>query len=310
MTADEAERLRGLLRALIRADAFEALCRELPGIPRYPPGDPRRLTPAVPAAFALDRAPDATGDLFSLRRGSPSAALPFGVDPRTLFRQALGREGAPAAGRDAAGFPTDLARGLLGPVPGPGTLVEVLAGAALAFRLRGEARVALVVDDTAGADSGFWHEGLNLAGVHRVPLVLVVEADADPLRGGPGRASFVDRATAYGARGLRGRTGDPQELLERLDTAVRSARDGDGVQVVEVVTDASDDDAVAALAGRLRWAEALSDEELGGWRADASNEMEGALAQVLDEPHPAPGEALAPVVIGGPRGRPVWSSPT
>lgn len=310
MTAVESERLRGLLHALVRAHAFEALCRELPGIPRYPPGDPRRLTPAVPAAFALTHAADATGDLFSLRRGSPGAALTFGLEARTLFRQALARSGAPAAGRDPAGFPTDLPRGLLGPVPSPGTLIEVLAGAALAFRLRGERRVALVVDDAAGASSGYWHEGLNLAGVNRAPFVLVIEAGREPLRGGPGRASFVDRAPAYGARGLRARTGDPQELLECLDEAVRAAREGEGVQLVEVVTDASDDEVLAQLAGRLRWAEALSDDEVDRWRTTASHEMEEALSRALSEPPPTPDDALAPVLIGGPRGRPVWSPPS
>lgn len=307
MSALARDRLRDLLRALLRARAYEALYRELPGLPAYPPGDLRSIVPSVPAAFALDRRRDGTGDVFSLRRGSPAAALTFGLPPAALFRQALGRQGAPARGRDPGGFPTDLARGLLAPIPAPGTLVEVMAGIALAFRLRGEPRVALLVDDLDGSASGFWHEGLNLAGVRRAPFVLVV--DARKRNSLAMRASSLSaRGPAYGVECHASNAGDPVGLLEVLDHAVARAREGHGAQMVEVVAGTDDDDAVAALTGRLRWSESVSDQEALDWKAAAGREMEEALSSVIAEPAAEPGEAGAAVYPGGRSAEPSWAS--
>lgn len=301
------DRLRHLLRTLLRARAYEALYRELPGLPAYPPGDARSIVPGVPAAFALDCRDDGTGDVFSLRRGSPAAALAFGLPPAALFRQALGRRGAPARGRDPGGFPTDLARGLLAPVPGPGTLVEVMAGIALTFRLRTEPRVALLVDDVDGSASGFWHEGLNLAGVRRAPLVLVVDARTrSPLS--TRAPTLLARAPAYGVESHQSTAGDPVGLLETLEHAVACAREGHGAQLVEVVAGTNDEDAVAALTGRLRWSESVSDQEALDWKAAAGREMEEALSGVLAEPAAEPADAGAPVYPGGADATPNWAS--
>lgn len=291
---------RGLLQGLLKARAFEALCSELPALPAYPPGDLRRIAPAVPAAFALRRATDGTGDLFTLRRGSPAAALLFGLPPEALFRQALGRASAPAGGRDPGGFPTDLSRGLLGPVPGAGTLVEVMAGAALAFRLRGQDRVALLVDDLAGCASGFWHEGLNVATASRAPLVLVVDAGHAGEHDAPPAPPLVDRAAAYGMEARRVFLDDALNLSRQVAEAVERAREGLGVQLVETVVQDPDADLIATLAGRLRWAEAVTDDEVEMWGHDAVREMEEALARVLAEPLPEPSQAGAAVYAGDP----------
>jgi pyruvate dehydrogenase E1 component alpha subunit/2-oxoisovalerate dehydrogenase E1 component alpha subunit len=304
---------RDLLKALLRARAFESLYEELPDLEAYPSVAPRRISPAVPAAFSLRRREDGTGDLFSLRRGSPASALVFGLPADALFRQALGRVGAPAGGRDPGGFPTDLSRGLLAPVPSPGTLVEVMAGAALSFRLRDQDRVALLVDDIAGSASGFWHEGLNFAAVQRAPFVLVVDAVAAAGAEGSRSAAttgLLAKAPAYGLEGHAAPADDPLALAEVLARAVTRAREGHGVQLVEVsAAKGGREDPIATLAGRLRWAEALRDDELETWSADAVREMETSLAAVVAEPAPDDAEAGAPVYVGGTPGRPPWLGP-
>jgi TPP-dependent pyruvate/acetoin dehydrogenase alpha subunit len=56
-----------------------------------------------------------------------------------------------------------------------GVMIEVMAGVALSFKLRGEDRVALVYSGDGMTSTGAFHEGFNLAAVQRLPLVLVVE---------------------------------------------------------------------------------------------------------------------------------------
>jgi TPP-dependent pyruvate/acetoin dehydrogenase alpha subunit len=245
----------------------------------------------------LRRRPDGSGDVFSLRTGTAAAALAFGLEPEILFRQALGRRKAPAGGRDPGGFPTDLARGLLGPVSTPGTLVEVLAGVALAFRLKGEPRVALLVDDADGSASGFWHEGLNLAAVQRAPFVLVV--DAGERRRATARVRRLSvRGAAYGVDAVTISGEDPRAVLETVAGAVERARAGGGTHLVEVERGAAEDP-VASLAGRLEWAGEVGRDDVAALRAEARAEMESALARVLAEPPPDPEQASGPVLSDG-----------
>ncbi len=56
-----------------------------------------------------------------------------------------------------------------------GNLVPVAVGAALAFKRRGEARVALTFLGEGAFCVGDVHEGLNLAGVLQVPAVFVIQ---------------------------------------------------------------------------------------------------------------------------------------
>ncbi len=274
-----------LLQELLRARALEDLLAAR--APRVGAFDRGRVSvsPAVPAARALHRARDGSGDVFSARIGAPAAALTLGIDPRVLVRQALGSATAPAAGRSPGGFPTDLDLGLLEPVELPGILVEVMAGVALAFRVRGEARVALLVDDMAGSASGDWHEGLNLAAVREVPMVLVV----DHAVGGPMDAPVAEmgaRAAAYGFGSHRVDGTDPRAVEKVVWNAVEAARAGDGLQVVDVAPPSSDP--VQWLAESLIAAEAITAEALAAAVGTAEEEMRRALEEVESEPQPDP----------------------
>lgn len=300
-----------LLRELIRARALEQI------LGRVRTGDPspfRPVSPALPAARALHAAADGSGDVFSFRQGSPAATLALGVSPRELLRQAAGRASAPAAGRDPGGVPTDLERGLVGPVRVPGVLLQVLAGVALSFRLRGESRVALLLDDLPGTDAGDWHEGLSVAATRRVPLVLVIQgrgpvpdpgetrvADPSDARA-PGRPPAVpmeERAPGYGVQ-LHPVAGQDPRAVEKVTwQAVEAARNGRGPQVVEVAPPARDP--VEWLAETLVAAgseEAGAVEEL---RREAEEEMSAAWREVEEEPLPPP-EAVAAGHPGVPRG--------
>lgn len=284
-----------LLRAYLRGEALEALLvgeAVANGSPRFHAGfeegnrSPRLLTPALPAAAALRFSADGTGDLFSQRIGSPCATLVLGAAPDELLRQALGRGTAPARGRDPGGFPTDLARGWVGPVSVPGVLVEVMAGVAIALRLRRESRVALVVDDTSGSASGDWHEGLNLAVVRQAPLVLV-NHDVGGSAPGAGAGSMAERAEAYGFRVWDVEDTDPEAVLQVSRRAVEAARAGEGVQVVDVR--AGTVDGLETLVSRQREA-GLDETALSELREEASAEMRAALERVAAEPAPDPGE--------------------
>lgn len=285
-----------LLRTYLRAEALEALLvREhlthRVGIgARQTGGAERDLVPALPAAASLRQGTGADGDLFSQRVGSPAAALAFGATPEILLRQALARATAPAQGRDAGGIPTDWDRGWVGPIPLPGALMEVMAGIAMAIRMKGEPRVALLVDDTAGSASGDWHEGLNLAVVREAPLVVVNHEIGEGPRGGAG-PGMGERAEAYGFRVWETVDSDPRSVFDTCRDAVEVARSGGGAQVVDVRADpdAEPDERSSRLVG-----EAGDSPSLDELRAEARAEMEAALEAVALEPDPDPASLLIP----------------
>lgn len=280
-----------LLRELVRARALESLLAGKVTDPGLPAPEPRPVSPAVPAARALRRASDGSGDVFTLRVGSPAAALSMGIDPRDILRQDLGRRDAPAEGRDGGGFATDLDRGLLSPFALPGTLVEVLSGIALAFKLRGEPRVALLVDDVGGTASGDWHEGLNFAAVQEVPMVLVVDgAVRKPFDSGT--ASVVERASAYGFAAHEISGIDARAVEKVVWCAVEEARSGGGLQVVEVSPPR--EDPIDRLIEVVVAGDGLTREEAAEMVATAEAEMSDALRAVEAEADPEPIAVLGP----------------
>ena len=81
------------------------------------------------------------------------------------------------------------------------------AGAALAFRQQGSDRVALNYIGDGGTSTGEFHEGLNMAAVLDVPLVLVIlnnrYAFSTPTREQYRAESLAARAAGYGIEGIQ-----------------------------------------------------------------------------------------------------------
>jgi pyruvate dehydrogenase E1 component alpha subunit/2-oxoisovalerate dehydrogenase E1 component alpha subunit len=123
----------------------------------------------VGSAFALEE-----GDWLAPSLREMGALLTRGLDPRLLLLQYLARDGSPSAGRDRAHHLTIPHLGLLGPIGPLGAHLCVLNGVALAFRMRGERRVCLTYLGDGASRTGAAHEGLNLAAVQRLPLVVIL----------------------------------------------------------------------------------------------------------------------------------------
>ncbi len=80
---------------------------------------------------------------------------------------------SPNGGHD--GHIGDLARGIVAPISHVGDMVPVVTGIALSFLQRAQPRVALTWIGDGSTKTGVVHEGLNLAGVLRVPAIYVVQ---------------------------------------------------------------------------------------------------------------------------------------
>ncbi|MGH7611719.1 MAG: thiamine pyrophosphate-dependent dehydrogenase E1 component subunit alpha [Candidatus Dormibacteria bacterium] len=111
-------------------------------------------------------------------------------------------------------------------------------GVGQAFKYRGEDRVVLVAVGEGGTSEGDWHEGLNWAGVHRLPVIFLVENNAFAISVPQSLQMAVnhvaDRAAAYGMAGESVDGGDVVAVYGAARRAVERARAGEGPTLLEV----------------------------------------------------------------------------
>jgi TPP-dependent pyruvate/acetoin dehydrogenase alpha subunit len=154
--------------------------------------------------------------------------------------QFLGRADGMTRGRDGTGHYADTELRIIGNISHLGAMVPVAAGAALASRVRGESFVAMTYVGDGGSNVGEVHEGLAMASVMKLPLILIIEnnqyAYSTPVAKQFAGAKFSDRALGYGIPGVTVDGTDILAVYEACRDAVTRARKGDGPTIIESVT--------------------------------------------------------------------------
>ena len=100
-------------------------------------------------------------------------ALALGVEPEALMAELLGRETGVCAGRAGSMNVIDLEHRLVGCYGIVGGSIAAATGVALALKRRGGVAVAFFGD--GATNQGYFHECLNFAKVHDLPVVYVCE---------------------------------------------------------------------------------------------------------------------------------------
>ncbi len=190
----------------------------------------------VGAAFALS----SSDPLFTTHRDL-TAQLTKGLDLKRVMAQFWGRIDGYTRGRDGNSH--------IGDWQGAHTFTAVsmlpdgypvACGAALAFRLKGEHRVALAICGDGATSNGRWHESLNVSAVQQLPVVWVVNnnqwAYSTPNMLEFKVPTIAERAKAYGMPGARVDGADVLEVYAAVHEAVQRARSGGGPTLVESVS--------------------------------------------------------------------------
>ncbi|MCY3612922.1 MAG: thiamine pyrophosphate-dependent enzyme [Gemmatimonadetes bacterium] len=246
-------------------------------------------------ARAMYRAADGSGDLCYPGGHAPGPSLAFGATPLEFLRH-LACKGTSAGGAREGGLSwTDTRRGLIGWAGACGLMSQVLAGAALAFRQRKHSRAALAFEGSRALDAGGWHEGMNLAGALRAPLIVVLDvATAAAAECAPSIGAVAEGyGFAYAELGQ-----DPFDALVReVAAARRRAVDGAGPTLL-ALGPRSDSEPWALHERFLESASAewgLAGPELAAIERAARAGVDHAVARLVKEPSPDPSDALAPV---------------
>jgi pyruvate dehydrogenase E1 component alpha subunit len=163
-----------------------------------------------------------------------------GVEPWRIFAQYMGREDGPTRGRDGNVHMADSKLGLLAMVSHLPAMLPVAVGCALAFRIREEKRVAVAWFGEGASARGDTHEGMNLAGVRRLPVVFICDnnqwAYSTPTHLEYACETLADRAQAYGFEGVVVDGTDVLAVYRETKRAVEKAREGGGPTMIESMT--------------------------------------------------------------------------
>ncbi|HVF61760.1 MAG TPA: dehydrogenase E1 component subunit alpha/beta [Thermoanaerobaculia bacterium] len=120
-----------------------------------------------------------------------------------------------------------------------GSMIPVAAGCAFAFRQRESDRVAINFIGDGGTSTGDFHEGLNMAAVWKLPLVLVVEnnryAFSTPTSLQFACRQLSERGPGYGIAAETVDGNDPDAMAEALARAVARGRAGEGPTLLEAM---------------------------------------------------------------------------
>lgn len=190
---------------------------------------------SVGTAYALEE-----GDFVSPLIRNLGSILVRGADPVEILKQYMAKGTGPSRGKDLNIHFGDLERGFVGPISMLGDMIPVMAGVALASRMKGENRVCLVYIGDGGFSTGASHEGWNFICAQRLPVILVAEdncyAYSTPTEKQMGNRDMVERAQGYGCAGDQVDGNDVLQSYAAARRAVNRARSGGGPTLIEVKT--------------------------------------------------------------------------
>ncbi|CAN5486583.1 dehydrogenase E1 component subunit alpha/beta [soil metagenome] len=167
--------------------------------------------------------------------------LTLGMTPTEVLLGVFARADDPCSG--GRQMPSHWGSARLGVISGSSpiaTQIPHAVGLALAARLRGDDSVTVCYFGEGAASKGDFHEALNFAGIHRLPVVFVCENNGYTISVPFAQESAVkdvaERAHAYGFGGVIVDGNDPIDVYRAMHTAVRRARAGEGPTLVEAKT--------------------------------------------------------------------------
>ena len=178
--------------------------------------------------------------------------LTLGMTPRDLMLGFFARAADPSSGgRQMPNHFGSAAHKIMSVSSPVATQIPQAAGAGLAIKVRGESAAVAVYFGEGCTSSGHFHEGLNFASVHRLPVIFICEnngwAISVPREKQMGVATVAERAAAYGMPGIAVDGSDPLAVYDATIQALERACSGGGPTLIDARVDrltphSSDDD--------------------------------------------------------------------
>ena len=210
----------------------------------YPSGSMRTPThlgigqEAVAVGVLLERGPN---DVIYSHHRCHNHFLAAGGSSYSLFAELLGRSGGCSGGRGGSVHLVDRSINFLGTSPILTQAVTFATGAAFAFKIRQEARVAIVFFGDAAFEEGTMWESFNFSALHNLPVLFVCEnnkysTESSIEKRVPLNTSFIDKARAFGVTSASCDGNNVEEVAKFSKDAFRGIKSGMGPFLLECHT--------------------------------------------------------------------------
>jgi pyruvate dehydrogenase E1 component alpha subunit len=167
-------------------------------------------------------------------------ALARGMAPETAFAELMGRRTGGSGGVGGSMHLVDFSIGNIGSNAIVAAGLPIAVGAAMAFRLRGQDRVALTFFGDGATNIGTFHESINMASVWKAPVVFIIEnnlyGEYSPIRDTTPLDDLARRADPFGIPGVIVDGQDIDTVYSAVGAAIGRARSGQGPSLLEMKT--------------------------------------------------------------------------
>jgi acetoin:2,6-dichlorophenolindophenol oxidoreductase subunit alpha len=271
---------------------------------------------AIAVGQAMPLRHGADGDWLSPWIRDLGSYIVHGVPAWRLFAQFMGKAGSTTRGKDGNLHIGGEEWNIPCQVSHMGDMIPLTVGAALAYKQRGEPRVALTAFGDAATSRGDFHEGLNMAAVLQVPAIFVAENNgwgySTPISKQTRVTDLHRKADAYGIPAVEVDGNDIMAVYTAIKAAVDAARDGGGPQFVEcktyrmgghaahdkyesympmeVLAEWSDKDPIKRFEQHLGEERGVDHERLEGIRERVKGEVREAVERADGDGYPDPSE--------------------
>ncbi|MGQ0600475.1 MAG: thiamine pyrophosphate-dependent dehydrogenase E1 component subunit alpha [Anaerolineales bacterium] len=259
---------------------------------------------AVGAASALRE-----GDyLLNHHRGHGHCLAWFGSDVNAMMAEFMGKETGYCRGRGGSMHIANVDANNLGANGIVGGGLPISVGVGLSIKQRKTTQICLATFGDGGANTGAFHESLNMASIWRLPVIYLCEnnqyAMSMPMQRAFNIERISERAAAYGIAGVTVDGNDLLAMYNAVREAAERARTGGGPTLIEALTyrwrghSKSDKQAYRTRDEVKEWqqrdpinrfaaAMSLSEPELDAARAQALERINAAVAFSQASPEPA-----------------------
>src|SRR5579872_5158602 len=163
-----------------------------------------------------------------------------GTPLRLMFAHIYGRKTSPDQGRSAPAHCGYAPLNIITPASTIAAQLNIGTGVALAYKMQRKSSIVVALSGEGSTSLGFWHEALNFAGVHKLPIVYILEnnlwAESVPLRLQTAVEDLSARAQGYGFPGITVDGNDVVEVYRAARQAIERARTGGGPTLIECKT--------------------------------------------------------------------------
>ena len=249
-----------------------------------------------------------------------AVARGLGVD--SLMAELFGKVTGCCKGKGGSMHMGDLAKGMVPAVAIVGGALPMAAGMALAYKMRGETRIAVAFMGDGATNEGTFHEALNMASIWDLPVLYVVENNlygaSTPVRMVMKAEHIADRACAYRIPGVTVDGNDVLAVYETAMDAAERARQGNGPTLIELETyritghsrrdpclyqpeeerkRALANEPIGRFARRLLADGTADQKALDAARESVKAEVEAAVRSAMSAPEPKPEDTLEDMFV-------------